>query len=229
MDRDFQRKLASAIEHLSRVSPELREWISTFGPCTLKIAEEQELYVALVRAIAHQQLHGRAAETILGRLRAAYGGEMPPPRKLARARIDKLRAMGFSNAKALAIIGVAKAALNGTIPTLAEAAALSNEELIERLTELRGIGQWTVEMLLIFTLGRMDVMPVDDFGVQTGLKLLLKLKSHPKKKADFDKHTAAWSPYRSVAAWYLWRKVEAVRAAALQAKPRQPSKSAIRN
>jgi DNA-3-methyladenine glycosylase II len=207
----FKRDLVLAQKHLCDVSPELSSWIKAHGPCELEIAWERELYESLVRAIAHQQLHGKAAATILGRLQAGYRGNVfPTPRQLARTPFDKVRAMGFSTAKTIAIQGVAKAAESGLIPTRAEAAKLSDAELIRRLIELKGVGQWTVEMLLIFTLGRLDIMPVDDFGVQSGLKHLLNLKVMPKKK-EFSKHTDPWAPYRSVAAWYLWRKADAMR------------------
>lgn len=207
----FQRDVKKAILHLSKVSPHLRKWIATSGVCELEIAWDRSLYESLVRAIAHQQLHGRAAATILGRLQAGFpGGVFPTPKQLARASTKKLRGMGFSAAKTIAIQGVARAAESGHIPTRAEAESWSDEKLVEHLIELKGVGPWTVEMLLIFTLGRMDIMPVDDFGVRAGLKLLLDLKDVPKK-ADFEKHTAAWRPYRSIAAWYLWRRADAAK------------------
>jgi len=205
----FRRDVKKAVLHLSEVSPHLRKWIATAGACELEIAWERDLYESLVRAIAHQQLHGRAAATILGRLQAGFpGGTFPTPRQLAKTSTEKLRAMGFSNAKTIAIQGVARAAESGHIPSRADAENWSDEKLIEHLSELKGVGPWTVEMLLIFTLGRLDVMPVDDFGVRAGLKLLLNLKDMPKK-TDFEKHTAAWRPYRSIAAWYLWRRADA--------------------
>jgi len=207
----FRRDVKKALLHLSDVSPHLRTWIAAAGACELEIAWERDLYESLVRAIAHQQLHGRAAATILGRLQAGFpGGVFPTPRQLAKASTEKLRAMGFSNAKTIAIQGVARAAESGHIPSRIDAESWSDEKLIEHLSELKGVGPWTVEMLLIFTLGRLDVMPVDDFGVRAGLKLLLDLKDVPKK-ADFEKHTATWRPYRSIAAWYLWRRADAAK------------------
>ncbi|GMV83559.1 MAG: hypothetical protein AMXMBFR7_47430 [Planctomycetota bacterium] len=212
--RLFRRRLAQSVRALSERSAPLRAWIETCGPCTLEIRWEQSPYESLVRAIAHQQLHGRAAQTILGRLQAGFRGDgFPEPKQLARVKLDKLRRMGFSAAKAAAIQGIAAATIQGQVPDRAEAERLSDAELIQRLVALKGVGVWTVEMLLIFTLGRLDVMPADDFGVKTGLKLLLELPDLPKKPA-FAEHTAAWSPHRSVAAWYLWRRADAAKSPA---------------
>jgi DNA-3-methyladenine glycosylase II len=208
--RNFARQIVEAERHLSKVCPKLGRWIAKHGRCELKIVWDRDLYESLVRAIAHQQLHGRAAETILGRLEAGFGNQFPSPRELARAKVETLRAMGFSGAKTVAIQGVAAAAESGAIPSRAEAEKLTDAELIERLVALKGVGQWTVEMLLIFTLGRLDIMPVDDYGVRTGLLHLLKLKELPKR-ADFARHTDHWRPYRSIGAWYLWRKAEAMK------------------
>ncbi len=209
----FTRKLRTGCVHLRKQSTVLDAWIETCGPCTLPVAWQRSLYEALVRAIAHQQLHGRAAETILGRLCEGFRGhDFPTPRQLARASTEKLRGMGFSSAKAIAIQGIAVAAAGKEIPERAEAEDLSDSELIERLVKLRGVGQWTVEMLLIFTLGRLDVMPVDDFGVKCGLQHLIGMDSLPKK-ADFEMHTSQWRPYRSIAAWYLWRRADAAKIA----------------
>lgn len=210
----FNHQLIRATRHLSEVSPELRKWIGTCGACELQIAWEQSLYEALVRAIAHQQLHGRAAATILGRLQAGFrGNTFPTPRQLARASTEKLRGMGFSAAKVTAIQGVAMAAERGDIPTRAEAASWPDDELAVRLMQLKGVGPWTVDMLLIFTLGRLDVMPTGDFGVQSGLKHLLNLPKLPGK-SEFTEHTSSWRPYRSIAAWYLWRKADAEKSTA---------------
>lgn len=205
----FNRKVRAGVKHLRKHSPELDSWIAESGPCSLEIQWQRELFEALVRAIAHQQLHGRAAETILGRLVAGFRCEgFPTPQQLKRASHEKLRGMGFSSAKALAIQGIAAAAVAGEIPTRVVAATLTDEEIIERLLPLRGVGRWTVEMLLIFTLGRLDVMPVDDFGVKSGMRHLFNLESMPKKEV-FKELTELWKPYRSLGAWYLWRKADA--------------------
>ena len=209
LEKAFRRKVRVGVKHLTACSSELSSWIGEAGACKLQIEWDRELYEALVRAIAHQQLHGRAAQTILGRLCAGFRCDgFPTPLQLKRASIQKLRGMGFSGAKVTSIQGIAAAAVAGEIPTRAEAGLLSDDELVERLLPLRGVGRWTVEMLLIFTLGRLDVMPVDDFGVKSGLQQLFQLSAMPKK-AEFALLTDSWRPYRSLGAWYLWRKADA--------------------
>ncbi|MEO8272321.1 MAG: DNA-3-methyladenine glycosylase [Aureliella sp.] len=212
--KSFVRKLRKAERHLVGCDSHLAAWIAECGRCGLEVAWERSLYEALVRAIAHQQLHGKAAASILGRLVDAYARSdrpFPTPRQLARAEPDKLRGFGFSSAKVIAIQGIAAAAGRGEVPTREQAAELSDHELIERLLPLRGVGRWTVEMLLIFTLGRLDIMPVDDFGIRAGLQHLTGLTQSPRK-ADFAKLTDHWAPYRSVAAWYLWRLADSRKA-----------------
>jgi DNA-3-methyladenine glycosylase II len=207
----FKRKVRTGVKHLRKQSPELDVWIETSGPCSLEIQWQRDLFEALVRAIAHQQLHGRAAETILGRLVAGFRcNGFPSAQQVKRATHEKLRGMGFSTAKAVAIQGIAAAAVAGEIPTRAAAASLTDGELIDCLLPLRGVGRWTVEMLLIFTLGRLDVMPIDDFGVKSGLQQLFGLESLPKKDM-FAQLTDDWQPYRSLGAWYLWRKADAAK------------------
>jgi DNA-3-methyladenine glycosylase II len=171
---------------------------------------ERSPYESLVRAVAYQQLHARAAVAILGRLTAKFApSAFPTPEELAAAKVDELRAFGFSAAKVATIQGIARATLAGDVPTRQQAELLSNEDLIERLTTLRGIGQWTVEMLLIFTLGRLDVMPIDDYGVKSGLQSLYKLEDWPKRQHFAV--TDAWQPYRSIGAWYLWRVADGLK------------------
>lgn len=213
LEKALKRKLRTGIKHLDKRSPELSAWIKESGPCSIEIQWRRSLYEALVRAIAHQQLHGRAAECILGRLCAGFKCDgFPSPLQIKRAPAEKLRAMGFSTAKTVAIQGIAAAAARSEIPSRAEATKLTDDELVERLLPLRGVGRWTVEMLLIFTLGRLDVMPVDDFGVKSGLKQLFSLAEMPGK-SHFAELTDHWRPYRSVGAWYLWRKADAAKLA----------------
>jgi DNA-3-methyladenine glycosylase II len=172
---------------------------------------ERSPYESLVRAVAYQQLHARAAQAILGRLIDRFApSDFPAPQQLATAKVDELRAMGFSASKVSTIQGIAAAALTGDVPPRDDAERLTDAELIARLTQLRGIGRWTVEMLLIFTLGRLDVMPVDDFGVKAGLQAVYKLDSFPGKD-DFLRLTARWQPYRSIGAWYLWRVADSLK------------------
>ena len=183
----------------------LSDWIEQSGRCELSVDWERSIYEALVRAIAHQQLHGKAAESILRRLCSGFpSNPFPTEKELRSASPDHLRTFGFSGAKVLAIQGIAQAAAEGLLPNRQQAEAMSDAQLIEALLPLRGVGRWTIEMLLIFTLGRLDVMPVDDFGVKTGLKNLLGLREMPKK-LDFANATDNWKPFRSIGAWYLWR------------------------
>jgi DNA-3-methyladenine glycosylase II len=211
---------AQACRHLAGLDAGWDGLIERVGPCGLVPSTEREPYEALVRAIAYQQLHARAAEAILGRLLAQFPhAGFPTPHELLAADPVVLRACGFSMAKIAALRGIAEGAQGGVVPTLAEAQALSDEALIARLVTLRGIGRWTVEMLLIFTLGRPDVLPVDDFGVREGWRVLKGLDAQPKPR-ELAAAGLALSPYRSTAAWYLWRAAELARAAKPSPLPR---------
>ena len=192
-----------ALDHLAAVQPEFAGLIARIGPCTA-VVERRALHAALVRSIAHQQLHGNAARAILGRLVAHAGGTMPEPAALAAIPDEALRGFGFSGGKIAGIRAICAAALDGTIPTLEEADALDDDALIARLVTIRGVGRWTVEMLLMSTLGRPDVLPVDDFGVREGWRLLTGAEAQLKPKALAAVGTV-WAPFRSTAAWYLWR------------------------
>jgi DNA-3-methyladenine glycosylase II len=207
----LQRQLRKAEKHLQRVCPRIGAWIQTQGKCAWEPQFQREPFEALVRAIAHQQLHGKAAESILRRLIERFPGQaFPTPQQLTRMRIASYRACGFSLAKAEAIRGIGRGSLQGTVPDLATAAQMDDEQLIALLTQLRGIGKWTVEMFLIFTLGRMDVMPADDYGIRAGLAHLYGLDAMPKK-VEIASITDAWRPYRSVGAWYLWRAADSLK------------------
>jgi len=182
--------------------------IRRVGPPRLGIERGRSPYEALTRAIAHQQLHGRAAEAILGRFVALYPDQAFPAPELVLATEEALlRGCGFSGSKIASIRAIAAGALDGTVPTRRASTRLTDDALIERLTTLRGVGRWTVEMLLIFTLGRPDVLPVDDFGVREGYRVLHGLDAQPKPRA-LAELGLAWAPYRSIAAWYLWRAAE---------------------
>ncbi len=188
--------------------PEFAALIARIGPCTA-VVERREPYEALVRAIAHQQLHGNAARAILRRLGELHPGTaFPGPAQLAASPDGALRACGFSGSKIAAIRDICARAQDGLVPTAAEAESLSDSALIARLSTIRGVGRWTVEMLLISTLGRPDVLPVDDFGVREGWRLVTgaALQLRPKALAAVGE---AWAPFRSTAAWYLWRAADA--------------------
>jgi DNA-3-methyladenine glycosylase II len=199
----------AAHRHLAR-DPVMRRLIRAHGPCALAPLKWSP-YEALTRAIAHQQLNGRAAESILARFVALYGnGRFPSPADVSATRAMRLRRAGFSRGKVRAIKDVARHALAGVVPTRRAAARLDDETIIERLTAIHGVGRWTVEMLLIFTLGRPDVLPVDDFGVREGYRLAYGRRKRPTPKA-LRVAGEQWKPHRSAAAWYLWRAAGAAR------------------
>ena len=175
------------------------------GPCKLEIAARQSPYEALLESIVYQQLTGHAAATIYARTCKLFGSSRcPRPAAVAGASIDALRSAGLSRSKAVAVQDLARCALDGTIPTRAKTEKLSDDELVERLTAVRGIGRWTVEMFLIFTLGRPDALPVDDYGVKKGFAKTFGRRILPKPTELAD-HGERWRPFRTVASWYLWR------------------------
>lgn len=195
----------AAAAQLAAVDADWARLVAAVGPCRLQPEPAREPYETLVRAVAYQQLHARAAEAILGRLLALYPpGAFPAPAALLATDSTRLRACGLSARKVETLQGIARAALDGRVPSRAAAAALDDAALIARLTELRGIGRWTVEMLLIFGLGRPDVLPADDFGVRNGYRRLKGLERLPTPR-QLAQAGQAWQPWRSVAAWYLWQ------------------------
>jgi DNA-3-methyladenine glycosylase II len=201
-----------AARHLASCDPDWATLIGLVGTCALdagdKERSQREPWEALVRSIAYQQLHGKAAETILGRFLARFPDTpFPSAQQILSTEPEVMRACGFSASKVAAIREIADKTLAGVVPTRAQAVTLSDEELIARITTVRGVGRWTVEMLLIFTLSRPDVLPVDDFGVREGWRAIkgLPLQLKPKEMAALGE---AWGPYRSTAAWYLWRAAD---------------------
>jgi len=200
--------LKQADRFLASTDPDFAALIAKVGPSRLTIDKSREPYEALMSAVAHQQLHGNAAKAILGRVIALFPEHpFPPPDQFLARADEELRACGLSAAKLLAMRDIAAKSVSGVVPSRASAARMENEALIERLTSLRGVGRWTVEMLLMFSLGRPDVLPIDDFGVREGYRKLKKLEVQPKPKA-LGEIGKAWAPYRSTAAWYLWRASE---------------------
>jgi DNA-3-methyladenine glycosylase II len=198
------------IRHL-RSDPRFDALIGRVGPARMDIQRQRSPYEALVRAIAHQQLHGGAARTILARFEALYAASVfPEPEAVLATPDEALRGCGFSGSKIAAIRDICARTLDGTVPTRRAAARLADDALIERLTTIRGVGRWTVEMLLIFTLGRPDVLPVDDFGVREGYRVLAGLDTQPRPRA-LAEIGLAWAPHRSLATWYLYRAVEEAR------------------
>jgi DNA-3-methyladenine glycosylase II len=197
-----------AVAHLATVDPVMYRLMEDIGPCTLKPNVRRSPFESLARAIAHQQLHGKAAQSILTRFVALFPGrKFPRPDDLLALNMRSMRAAGFSRSKILALRDLATKTLDGTVPTNRVIKKLGDDEIVQRLIAVRGIGRWTVEMLLIFQLGRPDVLPVDDFGVRNGFRIAYRRRSMPTPKQVFQ-YGERWKPYRTVAAWYLWRAAD---------------------
>jgi methylated-DNA-[protein]-cysteine S-methyltransferase len=197
-----------AIAHLRDADPALAKLIDEVGPFRMRLRGARSIFVALAEAIVYQQLNGKAAASIFARVCALFPvAQGLNAEQILRMSDAKLRAAGLSTNKLLSIRDLARKTVDGAIPTLAEAHRMDDEELIERLTQVRGIGRWTVEMLLISRLGRADVWPVDDYGIRAGFAALYRKRKFPAPK-DLIKAGAKWKPYRSVASWYLWRAAD---------------------
>jgi DNA-3-methyladenine glycosylase II len=204
--------MSEALRHLRRVDPVMAQLIRRAGPYAVKPERGAGPYEALVQAVAHQQLTGKAARTILGRFYALYGIDCcPEPARLVETPDVALRGCGFSRAKAAALKDIAARSLDGSIPARRALVRMKDEAIIERLVEARGVGRWTVEMFLMFTLGRPDVLPVDDYGVRLGYKIAYGKRTLPKPKS-LARIGEQWAPYRTTASWYLWRAVDMKRA-----------------
>ncbi|WP_434773343.1 DNA-3-methyladenine glycosylase family protein [Pseudomonas entomophila] len=191
--------------HLAAQDADWARHIAAIGPCRHRATVHREPFEALVRSVAYQQLHARAAEAILGRLLALFPDvAFPSAEALLATDPQRLRACGFSARKLATLHALAEARLTGQVPTQQQAQVLTDDALVARLVTLPGIGRWTVEMLLIYGLGRLDVLPVDDYGVREGFRRLKGLDKAPTP-AQMRALGQAWRPYRTVAAWYLWR------------------------
>lgn len=204
---------AEAVAHLRASDPKLAKLIDCAGPFTLRLQNTTSPFESLLESILYQQLHGKAAATIHRRMRDYFGGADPAPRLLLDTPDEPLRAAGVSGNKIKALRDLAARTLDGTVPVHGAIRKMSDAEIVERLTTVKGIGTWTVEMLLIFRLGRPDVLPVTDYGVRKGFALTFQRvpKSRALEAADLPKpdvmlrRAKRWAPYRSVASWYLWR------------------------
>lgn len=186
----------------------MRRLIRELGPFALIPRVRRTPFESLARAIAFQQLHEKAAESILKRFIALFPGRrFPRPAELLTAHVDAIRGAGFSGSKVLALRDLAAKTLDGTVPTGRAITLLDDEAIVERLVEVRGIGRWTVEMLLIFQLGRPDVLPVDDFGVRNGFRIAYRRRTMPTPN-EVLRYGERWRPYRTAAAWYLWRAAD---------------------
>ncbi len=196
------------LRHLAAVDPVMRRIIRQHGDCLLKPETRRHPFQSLVQAIAHQQLNGTAANTILARFKKLFPGRrFPRAADLAGVTDEQIRACGFSFAKIRAIRDLAEKTLSGIVPDSRQIGKLTDEEIVVRLTGVRGVGRWTVEMLLIFQLGREDVLPVDDFGVRSGFGHAYRKGKMPKPK-ELLAHGEKWRPHRTTAAWYLWRAAD---------------------
>lgn len=213
-------ELTTFKRRLAKIDPVLSALIRAVGKCTLEPSATHTPFHALARAITYQQLNGTAAASIFGRLVSLCA--MPGDEAMLEAELvlgtpdDKLRAVGLSFAKIASIKDLARKTLEGVVPPFEILHTLGDEDIIARLTQVRGIGRWTVEMMLMFRLGRPDVLPIDDFGVRNGFRLAYGLRGMPTPRA-LAEFGARWAPYRSIAAWYLWRAVDLHKAGKLPA------------
>jgi DNA-3-methyladenine glycosylase II len=208
--------LAEATRQLAAKDEKLAELIANTVPFQLHSDQLDSPYEVLLKAIAYQAISGKAAATILGRVKALSGnGRAPSPEQMLKLRKPALRKAGLSGAKILAMKDLAKKTIEGIVPTLEQAEKLSDEELVKRLVSVRGIGAWTVEMFLIFRLGRPDVLPIYDLGVRKGWAITYGKKHMPKPK-ELLAFGERWRPYRTVASWYMWRACQRAGNAAMR-------------
>ena len=198
----------AAVAHLYERDPKLGELIERVGAFRMRLDRVATPFEALSESIIYQQITGRAAETIAGRFRDRLGeGRIPPPERVLEAPDTLLREVGLSRGKVSALRDLAAKSLDGTLPAMARLRAMEDEQIVERLMVVRGIGRWTAEMFLMFRLGRPDVLPIHDYGVRKGFKLAFRRREMPKPES-VARRGERWRPYRTVASWYLWRALE---------------------
>jgi len=199
----------AAVVHLCEQCEPLSGFIVQQGPLKLKVSKETDLFSALSQAIVYQQLSGKAAGTIHGRFCTLFGSFPPNAKKATRLSIEALRSVGLSQNKALAIQDLAQKSVDGSLFSMQKIGRLDDQAVIENLVQVRGIGPWTAQMLLIFTLGRPDVLPAADLGVQKGVQAVYRLKALPTPDEVLQR-TRHLAPYRSAASWYFWRAADTV-------------------
>ena len=209
-----------AVAHLRAVDPTLGRVIDEVGPFRMRLRPAPSVFAALAESIVYQQLNGKAAAAIFARMCALFPRGRPTAGRLLRISDERLRGAGLSRSKLLSLRDLAQKAEDGLIPTFDEIRNMADETIVERLSAVRGIGRWTAEMLLIFRLGRPDVLPVDDFGVRKGFAIAFDKSEQPSPK-ELVAYGARWQPYRTAASWYLWRVAE--RAAARKVMPLGPA------
>lgn len=197
-----------AVKHLSKADRTMAALIRRVGECAWKPSKRRSPYEALVQSVAYQQLNGVAAATIFGRFKALYPGKrFPTPHEVLATTDERLRSAGLSRAKVAAIKDIAAKTVEGVVPDSRSISRMDDATIISQLTTVRGVGPWTVEMLLIFKLGRLDILPITDFGVRKGFALTYGRKELPKP-AELLEHGEIWRPYRTIASWYLWRALD---------------------
>ena len=201
-----QYDLGRAARALRRADPELGAWIAEVGACRLELRPSVEPLPTLVRTIVYQQLSGKAAQTIHGRALAALGGPLDAER-LRATPVRRLRSAGLSRAKVAALHDLAAKVLDGTVPGARVLARLDDESVIERLCAVRGIGRWSAEMFLMFSMGRPDVISVGDLGLRRGFERVFGMTRQPAART-FERRAERWRPWRTVACWYLWRAAD---------------------
>ena len=199
--------LRAAVRHLKAADPVLAHLIEKVGPCRWELHPAPSVFEALAQAIVYQQLNGRAAASIYGRVLDLYPNRAPDPAHFLTLSDDALRGAGLSRNKLASIRDLAAKSVSGALPTLEETHGLTEEELVERLTTVRGIGPWTVHMFMMVRLGRPDVLPTGDFGIREGFKVGWRKRRQPTP-AELEKHARKWRPWRTVACWYLWRSLD---------------------
>jgi DNA-3-methyladenine glycosylase II len=206
-----------AIRHLRKSDPRFGDWIDRLGTLELPTPPTRELYVALLESIAHQQLAGAAARAIWGRVIGLFADGVPCPKRLADMTEAQLRTVGLSRSKALAMKDICARVNAGKIPNRSLIEQMSDADIYAQLMEARGVGMWTVDMLMMFTLSRPDVMPVTDYGVRKGFQVLYRKRALPSPK-QLLKFSEKWQPHRSVAALYLWRIAETAKKPSVKKK-----------
>jgi DNA-3-methyladenine glycosylase II len=200
--------LEEAVRHLSECDAKLKVLIEELRPFQIRYEDHESPYEVLMKSMVYQSISGKAAATIFGRIKAlGENGHPPTPDRMLKIHASKLRKAGLSAAKVGAMRDLAKKTIEGIVPTLEEAQKLSDQDLVDRLVSVRGIGAWTVEMFLIFRLGRPDVLPIHDLGVKKGWSVAYG-KKHMPKPQELLKFGERWRPYRTVASWYMWRAFE---------------------
>lgn len=205
----FQKKIELGLKTICRADPQLACWIKKLPAFTLIVDNQIDTFQALLEAIVYQQLTGKAAATIYARVLSLFGAANTlTPLDIVRAKDSELRKAGLSGPKILAIRDLAEKTLAGQIPDFDQLKQMNDDEIVASLIKVRGIGRWTAEMLLIFKLGRLDVLAVDDYGLKKGLAILRNYQNLPSPQ-QLKHEGRIWHPYRTIAAWYLWRIAEA--------------------